>query len=111
MLRYLHMPTFDFRCQNCNQVFEFSRPFGSKEVPVCPKCKSKKTEKLMSSPAIVFKGSGWYKTDSRPAPKKDAVKKAEKKEPLEKSTEGTEGTKVTEDGKKTAGPKSEKKTP
>jgi putative FmdB family regulatory protein len=58
------MPTFDFACKKCEHVFEFTRPFGSKELPPCPKCGSKKTEKLLSPPAVHFKGAGWYKTDS-----------------------------------------------
>lgn len=75
------MPTFDFQCAKCKNVFEFVRPFGSKTVPSCPECGSKKTEKLMTPPAVHFKGSGWYKTDSRKpskapssAPKKDDAK-------------------------------------
>lgn len=70
------MPIFDFRCRACSHVFEFERPFGStqgkpfgmKAHPLCPRCKSKKTEKILTPPAIQFKGSGFYKTDSRPHP-------------------------------------------
>jgi putative FmdB family regulatory protein len=66
------MPRFDFRCTACSTTFEESIPFGSADLPPCPAC-GKKTEKLLSAPpAIQFKGSGFYKTDSRPAtaPKK-----------------------------------------
>ncbi len=59
------MPTFDFRCAKCAHTFEFTRPFGGKEIPKCPACGSKKTEKQLSVPAVVFKGSGWYKTEGR----------------------------------------------
>lgn len=58
------MPTFDFRCTKCAAVFESAIPFGSKKRPPCPACKHKKTEKLLSAPGIVFKGSGFYKTDA-----------------------------------------------
>lgn len=73
------MPTFDFQCKKCDHVFEFSRAFGSDVKPSCPACGSKKTEKMIAPPAVHFKGSGWYKTDSKagPAPVK---KKEEKKE-------------------------------
>ena len=93
------MPTFDFQCQKCKTTFEFNRPFGSKANPPCPGCASKKTEKLMSVPAIAFKGSGWYKTDSRAT----TIKRAEKKEPIQgtEGTKGTDGTKAAE-GTKTA---------
>ena len=91
------MPLFDFQCQKCNHMFEFNRPFGSKEVPPCPECGSKKTEKLISPPAIHFKGSGFYKTDSasKPASKPkekvatetDAAKPADAKTPEVKTPE------------------------
>ncbi len=47
------MPMFDFRCEECGYLFE-ELIFGwnsDKEI-ICPKCKSEKTEKLMSAPAI-----------------------------------------------------------
>jgi putative FmdB family regulatory protein len=69
------MPTFDFTCKKCGTIFEFARPFGSKAVPACPKCKSKRTEKLLSPPSVQFKGTGFYKTDST---KESAPKKTEK---------------------------------
>ena len=74
------MPTFDFQCKKCEAVFEHSRPFGSKEHPACPKCRSKRTEKLFSPPAIHFKGGGFYKTDAAPS-KKSIEKSPEKTEP------------------------------
>ena len=70
------MPTFDFRCNKCQTVFEFTRPFGSEQKPACVKCKSKSVEKLFSPPsAIVFKGSGFYKTDGgkREVPKNNTA--------------------------------------
>lgn len=63
------MPTFDFQCQDCNHVFEFSRPFGSTEMPLCAACKSTNVLKLLAPPNIQFKGSGFYKTDAITAPK------------------------------------------
>ncbi len=91
------MPTFDFQCQKCGTVFEETLPFGSKTLPPCVKCKSKRVEKLMSPPAIHFKGSGFYKTDANrsPTPKETtapaapAAEKSESKpapEPSKKDT-------------------------
>ncbi|MDO8649036.1 MAG: zinc ribbon domain-containing protein [Candidatus Peregrinibacteria bacterium] len=81
------MPTFDFQCGKCKNVFPFSRPFGSKTKPACPKCKSKRTEKLIAPPAIHFRGQGFYRTDSATAsstpPKKEAPK--EKAKPKEET--------------------------
>ena len=78
------MPLFDFRCAACGKTFEERVAFGAKATPACPACGSRTTEKLLSPPAgIVFKGSGWYKTDSRQAhvaPKKDEAKRPDKTE-------------------------------
>ena len=79
------MPTFDFRCPACNHQFEQSIPFGSKEYPLCTECGAQ-TEKLLSPPlGIVFKGQGFYKTDSikntqAPNTKSQESSKAEKSE-------------------------------
>lgn len=70
------MPTFDFQCKACGNVFEFARAFGSKTLPACPSCGAKKTEKLLTPPAVHFKGTGWYKTENgaKPAMAKTAPK-------------------------------------
>ncbi|MEK7590595.1 MAG: zinc ribbon domain-containing protein [Patescibacteria group bacterium] len=81
------MPVFDFQCKKCQTVFEHTRPFGSKEHPRCPACGSKRTEKLLTPPAIHFKGGGFYKTDSGAAfakktePKKEVTTTEEPKNP------------------------------
>lgn len=69
------MPTFDFRCAACDTVFEAVIPFGTKKFPACPSCGGKKVEKQLSVPGIVFKGTGFYKTDSRSAPAKSSSSK------------------------------------
>lgn len=86
------MPTYDFRCQKCSHHFEVNLPFGSKERPPCPRCRHHKTEKLISPPAIHFKGEGFFKTDSRkkPVPEKKTEKSADTPKPdapTKKSTE------------------------
>lgn len=58
----------------------------------------------MSTPAVVFKGSGWYKTDSR-AGATSAPKKEEKKDAADKGAKGTEGTDGTKVETKKAEPK------
>lgn len=81
------MPTFDFACQKCTHVFEYTRPFGSTIKPACPLCKSKRVEKLFSAPAIVFKGEGWYKTEGRAMPKKESPAATESHSIADKKSE------------------------
>ncbi len=106
------MPTFDFRCAKCSTVFEFSRPFGSKTMPACPACGSKKTDKLLTPPPVHFKGAGWYKTDSRAAsaPKKEAPAKAKPDTADSTAPAATPDAKPASDAKPTT-PASEAKKP
>jgi len=94
------MPTFDFQCAGCDHVFEFNRPFGSEETLPCPECGSTDVRKLISTPAIQFKGAGFYKTDSQKeqnkAVKKEGEKKEEKKETKEKPPKEQKDSKKSE---------------
>ena len=62
------MPIYDYRCDHCGHVFSAVQSFSDVALEKCPNC-GKKPRRLLSMPAIVFKGSGWYETDSRPAEK------------------------------------------
>ncbi len=61
------MPIYDYRCDHCGHAFSAVRSFSDPVIDVCPNC-GKAPRRLIGPPAIVFKGSGWYKTDSRSAP-------------------------------------------
>ena len=56
------MPLYEYECLTCAQRFERIQKFSDPLVDVCPKCGGA-VRKLISSPAIQFKGSGWYITD------------------------------------------------
>ena len=56
------MPLYEYKCEACGNRFEKIQKFSDPLVDVCPACGGK-VEKLLSSPAIQFKGSGWYITD------------------------------------------------
>jgi putative FmdB family regulatory protein len=57
------MPLYEYQCQSCHERFERIQKFSDPPVDVCPKCGTGPVRKLLSSPAIQFKGSGWYITD------------------------------------------------
>ena len=54
---------YEYECRGCGYRFEQIRKFSDPPIEVCPQCGERKVEKLLSSPAIQFKGSGWYITD------------------------------------------------
>jgi putative FmdB family regulatory protein len=57
------MPLYEYRCDECGHQFERIQRFSDDLVSVCPSCQGGPVVKLLSSPAIQFKGSGWYITD------------------------------------------------
>ena len=65
------VPIYDYLCDHCGHAFSAVQSFSDAVIETCPNC-GKRPRKLFVPPAIVFKGSGWYKTDSRTAPKGDS---------------------------------------
>ncbi len=59
------MPTYDYRCDACGHTFSKIQRWSDPPVAQCPKCGSR-PRRLVSVPAIVFKGSGWHVNDYRP---------------------------------------------
>jgi putative FmdB family regulatory protein len=57
------MPLYEYECEACHNRFERIQKFSDPLVETCPKCGKGPVRKLISSPAIQFKGSGWYITD------------------------------------------------
>ena len=57
------MPLYEYQCEACNNRFERIQKFSDPPVETCPACGKGPVKKLLSSPAIQFKGSGWYITD------------------------------------------------
>ena len=56
------MPLYEYPCDACGHRFEIIQKFSDPPVETCPSCGGA-VRKLLSSPAIQFKGSGWYITD------------------------------------------------
>jgi putative FmdB family regulatory protein len=73
-----HMPIYDYHCDHCGHTFSAVQAYADATLEKCPSC-GKRPRKLMATPAIVFKGGGWYKTDSRPKQKDGADSKTESK--------------------------------
>ena len=57
------MPLYEYECEACQRRFERIQKFSDPQVEVCPNCGKGPVRKLLSSPAIQFKGSGFYITD------------------------------------------------
>ena len=57
------MPLYEYQCEACNNRFERIQKVSDPPIATCPVCGKGPVKKLLSSPAIQFKGSGWYVTD------------------------------------------------
>ena len=74
------MPTYEYECQECHQRLEAVQSFSDPALTICPVCGGE-LRKVFSAVGIVFKGSGFYKTDARATssaaatPSSDAAKK------------------------------------
>ena len=55
------MPIYEYACAACGHQFEEWQKITDKPVKVCPKCKAKKVERLISATSFQLKGGGWYK--------------------------------------------------
>lgn len=60
------MPTYDYRCKNCDHEFELFQSMKDKVKRKCPECSKLSLERLIGTgAAVLFKGSGFYQTDYR----------------------------------------------
>jgi len=101
------MPTYEYKCENCEHQFEHFQPITSKSLRKCPECGKNKLIRLIGSGAgIIFKGTGFYQTDYR----SDSYKKsaASDKKPSSTTTEKKDST--SKDSKKESKP-AEKPSP
>ena len=95
------MPTYHYRCADCGNEFDQYQKFSEDALTECPSCTGR-IRRVIQPVGVVFKGSGWYVTDSRPTSKSSGADgksdSAEKKDAGEKS----EAAVTSKEGKDTA---------
>ena len=72
------MPTYEYLCNKCEHAFEVVQSFTDPAIEQCPKCQGG-VRKVYNNVGVVFKGSGFYKTDSRPSTPSKTESKPEAK--------------------------------
>jgi putative FmdB family regulatory protein len=70
------MPLYEYQCEACGKRFEVIRKFSDPPLETCALCGKGPVQRLFSSPAIQFKGSGWYITDYAQKGKSSATESA-----------------------------------
>jgi putative FmdB family regulatory protein len=58
------MPEYDYQCEKCERMFVIEHPMAHRGKVKCPHCGSLSTVKVFHAAGVVFKGSGFYVTDS-----------------------------------------------
>jgi putative FmdB family regulatory protein len=91
------MPTYEFRCSDCGSLFEIVQRIDDDPLTVCERCGGR-LRKVFHPAGIVFKGSGFYATDSRSKQSKDRGEKVDNKPESKGAKPADKG-----DGKKAAG--------
>ena len=59
------MPTYQYVCGQCDAPLEVAQSFSDDALTTCPECKAEALKKVYGSVGVVFKGSGFYRNDSR----------------------------------------------
>jgi len=80
------VPTYQYACTDCGHAFEQFQSFSDASLTVCPECEGK-LRKVFNAVGVVFKGSGFYRTDSRGS--------STSSEPAKSSTSSTKSTEST----------------
>ena len=96
------MPTYEYVCKKCGHEFDAVQSFSDDALTTCPEC-SGPLQKKFGSVGVVFKGSGFYRTDSR---EESRAKKSGAKAESGKS-EGAKSDGAKSDGAKSEGAKSD----
>jgi len=109
------MPLYEYECEACGRRFEVIRKFSESDLDVCSLCGKGPVRRLISSPAIQFKGTGWYITDYSSKGKaagseSSSSSKGETKGETKKSDSGSSETSAKTDSGGSAAAKSSSET-
>jgi putative FmdB family regulatory protein len=82
------VPTYQYACTECGHEFEAVQKFSDDALTDCPSCTGK-LRKVYSAVGVVFKGSGFYRTDSRAGAKAESSKSESSKSSSDSSSGGS----------------------
>jgi putative FmdB family regulatory protein len=119
------VPTYSYACTECDNNFDAVQAFTDDALTSCPQC-SGRLRKLFGSVGVVFKGSGFYRNDSRDtskstingsngesssAPSEKSDKSAEKSKPAEKSDKSSSSSGSSDKSSSSTGSASKSSSP
>ena len=98
------MPTYQYACSGCGHQFETVQSFSEDSLTTCPDCGQDRLRKVFGSVGVVFKGSGFYRNDSRNERKSGSAAGGQASGPAESSAPQGDKAKPTNGGKSEAKP-------
>ena len=101
------MPLYEYQCDACGCRFEVIQKFSDPSVESCKECGKGPVRRLLSSPAIQFKGTGWYITDYSQKGKSDTASGAAAKSGAKSDTAAGDSTSSKGDAAKSDAAKSD----
>lgn len=91
------MPTYEYRCNSCEHLWEEFQPISAKPTRKCPSCGKLKAERIISAGGgVIFKGSGFYQTDYRSESYKKGAEAAKKASDSGSSSSSDSGSKSSD---------------
>ncbi|WP_227979773.1 FmdB family zinc ribbon protein [Nocardia spumae] len=96
------MPTYSYQCTQCGDKFDIVQSFSDDALTTCEKCDGK-LRKLFNSVGIVFKGSGFYRTDSRNGSSSASEPAAKSSETKSSDSTSSSGSSSTSSGSSSTG--------
>jgi putative FmdB family regulatory protein len=106
------MPTYEYKCKKCEEVFEVFQKMTDAPLRDCPVCGGTLSKVISGGIGIIFKGSGFYTTDSKnsssvgSSPAGKSGKETGKEQGADKASQGTDKTSKETTEKKSADPSS-----
>ncbi|GAA1334547.1 FmdB family zinc ribbon protein [Saccharothrix algeriensis] len=85
------MPTYQYACTECDHRFEAVQSFSDSALTECPECKGK-LRKLYGAVGVVFKGSGFYRTDNRASSGSSSKSESSKSESSSSSSSSSDSS-------------------
>ncbi len=93
------MPTYEYECRKCSHSFEQFQSMSEEPLKTCPKCGGKVRRLIGGGTGIIFKGSGFYVTDSKKASSAATVNASAKSPKTEKAEAAAPAEKAPPAGK------------
>lgn len=97
------MPTYSYACTECDNRFDAVQAFSDDALTECPKCHGR-LRKLFGSVGVVFKGSGFYRTDSRDSKSSSTAAAPAKSESSSSSSDSSSSSSSSSSSTKSTAP-------